>query len=127
VRMQKISPAHRVPPECSECGWPGTVTVQQTIQGDHVVLVWCCTACNAEWPIRYQQENPPQSSSLNRVTSSSSCGAHSSKGGFGTRGRAIPRFGAIVVDLALRLMKDRPPTTASIAVNNSRATSVFTT
>ncbi len=58
VRMQKISPAHRVPPECPECGWPGTVTVQQTIQGDRDVFVWRCIACNAKWPVRDRQENP---------------------------------------------------------------------
>ena len=58
VRMQKISPAHRVPAECAECGWPGTVTVRQTIQADRAVLVWCCIACNAEWPLRDREETP---------------------------------------------------------------------
>src|SRR5688500_658031 len=58
MRMQKISPAHRVPLECAECGWPGTVTVQQTVQGDRAFLVWCCIACNAEWPVRDREDNP---------------------------------------------------------------------
>jgi hypothetical protein len=57
--MPKIREVLRVPPECSECRWPGTVTLQQTIKGAQVVLVWCCIACNAEWPVIQRDENPP--------------------------------------------------------------------
>jgi len=29
----------------------GTVEMQQVIKGQAVVLSWCCTQCEAEWPV----------------------------------------------------------------------------
>ena len=49
----------RMPPACVECGRQGTVKLQETIQGTKVALEWCCTECNAEWPVRRREEDPP--------------------------------------------------------------------
>jgi len=52
------TPMVRVPDECSRCGWWGTVNLQRTIESDRGVLVWRWSACNAEWVVRDQQDNP---------------------------------------------------------------------
>ena len=49
------SPTPRVPSECSRCGWPGTVRLQRTLQGERVLFLWCCIACNAEWPVQAEK------------------------------------------------------------------------
>jgi len=49
----------RVPPECDRCGAVGKVKLQQTLKGDQVLLEWCCTACNAEWPVK-RRDQPPR-------------------------------------------------------------------
>ena len=48
----------RTPAKCTLCGTTGTVKLQQTIRGDHVILEWHCTACDAEWPVRRREEDP---------------------------------------------------------------------
>lgn len=50
-----------VPPVCLTCGTAGTVKLQQTIRGEHVVLEWACSACQAEWPVRRKEEVRPAS------------------------------------------------------------------
>jgi hypothetical protein len=46
----------RVPVACVSCGARGTIKLQQTIKGESVVLEWNCSICNAEWPVRRQDE-----------------------------------------------------------------------
>ncbi len=47
----------RMPPECIRCG-ATHIKLQQTIKGDQIVLEWCCTICNAEWPVKRRDEQP---------------------------------------------------------------------
>jgi hypothetical protein len=47
-----------VPAECIRCGAHGTIKLQTSLYGDVVTLEWCCTVCNAEWPVKRRDELP---------------------------------------------------------------------
>ena len=47
-----------VPPECIRCRAIHTLELQQTTKGGEIVLEWCCTICNAEWPVKRRDEQP---------------------------------------------------------------------
>ena len=48
----------RVPLECIRCSAIHTIKLQQTIKGDQILLEWCCTVCNAQWPVKRKDEQP---------------------------------------------------------------------
>ena len=48
----------RIPQACIRCGARGTVRLQTALQGSIVTLEWLCTACNADWPVKRQEEVP---------------------------------------------------------------------
>jgi rubredoxin len=47
-----------VPGTCPHCGVTGRVQLQQTIQGNRVLLEWVCRACDHEWLVRHKDEHP---------------------------------------------------------------------
>jgi len=44
----------KIPTECPNCHRDHTITLEQTIKGDTVILQWCCRACSHSWPVRKQ-------------------------------------------------------------------------
>ena len=48
----------RVPSHCIRCSETGRIKLQTAIQGNLIELEWCCTACNAEWPVKRRDEEP---------------------------------------------------------------------
>ena len=51
--------ALRVPPLCKHCGRLGNIHLQTTIQGEQILLKWCCAACQREWPVERKEEVTP--------------------------------------------------------------------
>ena len=42
----------KIPAECPNCPRDYTITLEQIIEGDTVILQWCCRACNHSWLVR---------------------------------------------------------------------------
>jgi hypothetical protein len=41
----------RVPAQCKQCQAGGSVSLQQSLKGEIVLLTWCCRMCHADWPV----------------------------------------------------------------------------
>jgi hypothetical protein len=40
-----------VPDRCPKCEKPGAVTLEQTLKGNVIAVMWCCKLCGEEWPV----------------------------------------------------------------------------
>ena len=57
-RMPETPITLAVPDRCPNCQVAGRVRLQQTIQGNRVLLEWVCQACSREWLVRHKDEHP---------------------------------------------------------------------
>ena len=46
----------RIPQTCPFCARSGYAKLEQTIQGNVIVLNWHCTLCDKEWPAAHDAE-----------------------------------------------------------------------
>jgi len=45
-----------LPDCCRFCNAAGTITAESTINGETVVLNWCCRLCGETWPVTYTDQ-----------------------------------------------------------------------